>query len=576
MKKILLLFTIVCAGQLYGMDPTSLYELRRTGPIKPSVAKADRPDYLAMLPPEVKGLIVLAVARSGTLQETIEAIRGLIETNKEFNVMLNDPIIIRAIIHILVQKFNTPSEYIAQQLSTKGSEQYITLSKELMATLWQGEYFHYAENLINRGADIDFQTADTYPIQCGSNNEMNPIVIAGLSRLAAFLPQAIQTQQIIANIKSILFKKWPALIVHRKQPKFLEREAAEEFSIFKKMSNFMNLSQKEQKQILLTSKKDSQELLVHFEESLHTLQSNLQEIVQAVQETFPHDKQWKTLSEKMSKGKFQKAFDIVTRQSTTQYKGILVYTIGETDTCIIGANFSLVMYAIVSNQLTILKWLIEHQANLDLTMGTGDSALLIAMSLGKQQMVELLINNGAHINQKNALNEETHNKVLKIGKNFILNIGIENMYFDAPMHAVLHYYDPTLYSVLNLPELILMMRDGFMIPGGTPLFRLVMMRMDKQFNEEEFNVLLKLLLNKGANPNIQTKDGETALIALSVTEGHAQAMQLLLDHGADPTIKNSEGMTALDYVKSKGNENDPEREEKIELLEKAIKKQQQI
>jgi hypothetical protein len=149
------------------------------------------------------------------------------------------------------------------------------------------------------------------------------------------------------------------------------------------------------------------------------------------------------------------------------------------------------------------------------------------------------------------------------------------MYFDAPMHAVLHYYDPTLYSVLNLPELILMMRDGFMIPGGTPLFRLVMMRMDKQFNEEEFNVLLKLLLNKGANPNIQTKDGETALIALSVTEGHAQAMQLLLDHGADPTIKNSEGMTALDYVKSKGNENDPEREEKIELLEKAIKKQQQ-
>ncbi len=52
------------------------------------------------------------------------------------------------------------------------------------------------------------------------------------------------------------------------------------------------------------------------------------------------------------------------------------YQIGEIpDACIIGANFSLIMYAIAANQLDLLEWLIKHKANLDLTMGTGDTAL---------------------------------------------------------------------------------------------------------------------------------------------------------------------------------------------------------
>jgi ankyrin repeat protein len=93
----------------------------------------------------------------------------------------------------------------------------------------------------------------------------------------------------------------------------------------------------------------------------------------------------------------------------------------------------------------------------------------------------------------------------------------------------------------------------------------------KKFSEEEFNSLLTLLISKGANLNIQDDaTGATALI-LTALAGHTDTMKLLLNYGADPLIKDKEGMTALDLMKSDKTANAPEREEKIQLLETAMK-----
>ncbi len=68
--------------------------------------------------------------------------------------------------------------------------------------------------------------------------------------------------------------------------------------------------------------------------------------------------------------------------------------------------------------------------------------------------------------------------------------------------------------------------------------------------------LIKLLLERGADPNIQTTDQWTALMAASVPNHYnkvsfvdSDVIKLLLDYKADITVRNKDGKTALDYMK---------------------------
>jgi uncharacterized protein len=60
--------------------------------------------------------------------------------------------------------------------------------------------------------------------------------------------------------------------------------------------------------------------------------------------------------------------------------------------------------------------------------------------------------------------------------------------------------------------------------------------------------LVHYLLSRGANPDLQSKDGQTALI-LSVGRNDVSMSRLLLDSGADPDLLDKLGLTARKYVK---------------------------
>lgn len=62
---------------------------------------------------------------------------------------------------------------------------------------------------------------------------------------------------------------------------------------------------------------------------------------------------------------------------------------------------------------------------------------------------------------------------------------------------------------------------------------------------------VKELLNAGADPDAQTKNGRTALMAAS-DRGRMEVVKLLLDHGADPDIQASDKETALMLAVYKG------------------------
>jgi ankyrin repeat protein len=56
---------------------------------------------------------------------------------------------------------------------------------------------------------------------------------------------------------------------------------------------------------------------------------------------------------------------------------------------------------------------------------------------------------------------------------------------------------------------------------------------------------VRFLLEHGADPNVQDKDGWTPLHR-AVIKCHVDVARVLLDYGADPTIRDNEGRTPLD------------------------------
>ncbi len=69
---------------------------------------------------------------------------------------------------------------------------------------------------------------------------------------------------------------------------------------------------------------------------------------------------------------------------------------------------------------------------------------------------------------------------------------------------------------------------------------------------EGHTAIVKLLLEEGANPDIQNNIGWTVLI-FAASKGHTAIVKLLLEHGADPNIQEEDGWTALIWAASKGN-----------------------
>jgi hypothetical protein len=59
--------------------------------------------------------------------------------------------------------------------------------------------------------------------------------------------------------------------------------------------------------------------------------------------------------------------------------------------------------------------------------------------------------------------------------------------------------------------------------------------------------LVDALLDAGAEVNLQSKNGQTALM-LAVGEGQAESVRELLDRGAEIRIKDNLGMTAMKYA----------------------------
>jgi ankyrin repeat protein len=70
--------------------------------------------------------------------------------------------------------------------------------------------------------------------------------------------------------------------------------------------------------------------------------------------------------------------------------------------------------------------------------------------------------------------------------------------------------------------------------------------------------IVRMLLDKGADPNAQAQSGSTPLHTVGFT-GDPESLDLLLEHDADASIKNNDGKTATDIARDRGHQEIAER-----------------
>jgi len=137
-KKLILLCTMICASELYGMEPQTM-------------------GAFASLPEELHKEIVNALVKSNDLGQVIEAIQ-LASTLRGLRYdKLQD---FTKLVHVLAKKFNTGTREIASEFETPIAKTYLDLIKKLFDAFNDMDNDAVA-NVIKDGADINFTTNTT-------------------------------------------------------------------------------------------------------------------------------------------------------------------------------------------------------------------------------------------------------------------------------------------------------------------------------------------------------------------------------------------------------------------------------
>jgi ankyrin repeat protein len=163
----------------------------------------------------------------------------------------------------------------------------------------------------------------------------------------------------------------------------------------------------------------------------------------------------------------------------------------------------------------------------------GDSALMLAATHGFTDVVNLLMHRGANATLQNNLGYTALMLAAKNGQTRT----VEALIHPKKDAATLMFTFQNAFEPFNLFSTNTL--DAINTKGNTAL---MLAALNGHIN------VVKILISKQANINLQNKQGNTALM-LAAQSGHANIIELLLVHGATINAINNAGETALTQAK---------------------------
>ena len=171
-----------------------------------------------------------------------------------------------------------------------------------------------------------------------------------------------------------------------------------------------------------------------------------------------------------------------------------------------------IINAVIENDMDKVLFLLESGACLNTRTCMGMSLINLAASRGLHKMVNVLLENGAKIHDKEPDTENT------------------------PLHfAVENRHDNVVETLLKLGADV----DTKNIHGYTPLMT--------AFSQNQI-AIAKMLLKNNANLKEATDKLGTNPLHIAVKKGHLDLIALLIEHGADIECRKKDGLTALLYA----------------------------
>ncbi|RUS80523.1 hypothetical protein EGW08_011707 [Elysia chlorotica] len=189
---------------------------------------------------------------------------------------------------------------------------------------------------------------------------------------------------------------------------------------------------------------------------------------------------------------------------------------------------SMMKDAVLTGDLKVVQFLVDHGADINGTSDDPSPALTLALSCGKENMLDIvkfLVEHGASVNRTGT---EVSPLVTAVCNNCSLDV--------------------LRYLLEKGAEVNQVGNDD----GSTPLtaaFNFFNYVGSKQHPDR-----IELLLESGADPNQAKSNGDTAL-HLAVSEGNIGIVKQIIDAGAELEVKNCSGLTPLLLASSS---NDPE------------------